>query len=229
MGGRGSFSMSHGGVSASGGGGGSLYVSKKTETRPDIRQLFINELGFKELYGTGDVPTAQLGALAIQLKKSEKTYKTLSSNKVYLSVTNKPGVKGAAALMKDGSMVMFVNPSAHSSVSGYRKSLRQEQKSGFKTRTDGRVTNDFSYTVRHEYGHLTEYTIMKKSGKSASTIRSEVQSIAAKKYGAKSSHPSKYGSTNDYEYFAESFASMTGGSPNVQGKALRDWFKRGKR
>ena len=40
------------------------------------------------------------------------------------------------------------------------------------------------------------------------------------------SHPSGYGSTNEYEYFAESFASMTGGRPNAHGKALRDWIKK---
>ena len=200
-------------------------MSKQKETRPDIRRLFIDELGFKELYGTGSVPTAQLGALGIQLKKSERLYKTLAKNKVYLSVTNRAGVKGAAAQMRDGSMVLFVNPSAHASVSGYRASLRGEQASGFKTQTDRRVTNDFSYTARHEYGHLTQFSISNKTGKSAGQIKNEVQSIAKRKYGAKSANPSGYGSANSHEFFAESFASMTGGRPNAYGKALGDWLK----
>ena len=35
---------------------------------------------------------------------------------------------------------------------------------------------------------------------------------------------SHYGSTDSREFFAESFASMTGGRPNAYGKAMRDWF-----
>lgn len=65
------------------------------------------------------------------------------------------------------------------------------------------------------------------TGKSASQIQDEVQSIAKSKYGAgRSAHPSRYGRTNEYEYFVESFASMTGGRPNAHGKALRDWIKK---
>ena len=37
-------------------------------------------------------------------------------------------------------------------------------------------------------------------------------------------NPSSYGSTDSCEFFAESFANMTGGKPNAYGKAMRDWF-----
>lgn len=228
MGGRGSFSTTHGGVSISDGGAGSLYMSKTVETRPDIRKLFIDELGFKELYGTNDIPTAQLGALGIELKKNEREFHTLRDNEVYLSVTNKQGVKGAAMLMNDGSMALFVNPRYHNKVGESRNILKGEQKTGFKTKTDKKITSDFSYTARHEYGHLTQYSITKNTGKNASDIRSEVRSIAQKKYGAKNQNPSGYGSKNQHEYFAESFASMTGGKPNAHGKALSDWLKKRK-
>lgn len=229
MGGRGVWSSSHGGIRSSVDGGGSLYISQTIETRADIRKLFIDELGFKELYGTNEVPTAQLGALAIQLKKSERQFKTLAENEVSLAVTHKPNVKGAAFLAKDGSMMMSINPSAHSSVSNYRKDLRGEQKSGFKTETDKKATNDFSYTARHEYGHLTQFSITKKTGKSANQIRAEVRNITKKEYNKKSNlNPSRYGSKNEYEYFAESFASMTGGKPNTHGKALKSWLVKNK-
>lgn len=209
------------------GGGGQIYIAKQVETRPDIRQLFINELGFKELYGTNDIPTAQLASLAIELKKQERAIHTLRDNEVSLSATSKAGVKGAAADLGNGKMVLFVNPSMHSSVSKYRANLRGEQASQFKTKTNGTPTKDFTYTARHEYGHLTQYSYTNKTGKSASQIRSEVQSIAAKKYGAtKSNQPSRYGATNQYEYFAESFASATGGRPNAHGKAMNDWIKK---
>lgn len=226
MGGRGSFSRSHGGVRSSSDGGGSLYISQDVENRADIRRMFIDELGFKELYGTGSIPTAQLGALGIELKKLERQYGVISGGKTYLAVTNKKGVLGAAAQYGDGSTVLFINPSAHSSVSDYRKTLQSSQASGFKTATDGRVTSDFSYTARHEYGHLLQYRTTSETGKSAAQIRNEVQSTAKGKYNASGSNPSRYGATNEREYFAESFASMTGGNPNAHGNALSDWLKR---
>lgn len=226
MGGRGSFSMSHGGVKASSDGGGSLYVSSKTETRPDIRKMFVDELGFKELYGTEALSTAQLGALGIELKRLEREYGVISSGKTYLSITTKPGVKGAAALMSDGSMMMFINPNLHESVGSFRSTLKSEQASGFKTATDGRITREYSYTVRHEYGHLAQYNMRGKNGGATDeSMRREVTSIANSKYGAKSSSPSRYGSKNDREFFAESFASMTGGNPNAYGKAMADWYR----
>ncbi len=228
MGGRGAFSASHGGMRLSSGGAGSLYISSKVETRKDIRQLFINELGFKELYGTNSIDTAQLSAIGIQLKKLKSEYPTLEKSQVYLSVTREPDAKGAAAQMRDGSMIMLLNPNYHNGVSKSRATLRGEQKEGFKTKTDNKITNDFSYTARHEYGHLTQFTITRETGKNASTIRSEVQSIA-KSHGAKSAIPSKYGGTNEYEYFAESFASMTGGKPNAHGRALSEWMKKNRR
>nr|DAM36527.1 MAG TPA: Lethal factor [Caudoviricetes sp.] len=230
MGGRGSFSVTHGGVVTSSGGAGSLYISSSVETRQDIRKMFIDELGFKELYGTNELSTAQLGALGIQLKKLEREYGTISDGKTYLSVTNKPGVLGAAMQMKDGSKVMFINPGEHENVGAYKRTLSNSQKSGFKTRTDGKATSQYSYTVRHEYGHLTQYNLRngatdKAADDGDARMRAEIRGIAKARYGARSDNPSGYGSTNRREFFAESFASMTGGNPNAYGKAMRDWFK----
>lgn len=209
------------------GGGGQIYVSKVPETRPDIRTLFIDELGFKELYGTSEIPTAQLASVAIELKKQEKLVHTLAKNDVVLSVTHKSGVKGSAADLGAGAMVIFLNPSYHTNVGHSLSVLQSEQETKYKTETNGKITKDFTYTARHEYGHLTQFSYMNSTGKSASQIRNEVQSIAKSKYNAgESAHPSGYGSTNEYEYFAESFASMTGGRPNAHGKALRDWIKK---
>lgn len=209
------------------GDGGRTYISKRPETRPDIRKLFIEELGFKELYGTSEIPTAQLASVAIELKKHESVFHTLAKNDVVLSVTHKKDAKGSSANLGAGAMVMFLNPMYHANVGYSRSVLRDEQATGFKTATNGEVTMDFTYTARHEYGHLTQFSYMNSTGKSASQIRDEVRSIAKSKYNAgKSVDPSGYGKKNDYEYFAESFASMTGGRPNAHGKALRDWIKK---
>ena len=54
----------------------------------------------------------------------------------------------------------------------------------------------------------------------------QLRAIAAKRYGAtKSLDPSRYGGYNKFEYFSESYASMTGGRPNAHGKALKAWMK----
>ena len=132
--------------------------------------------------------------------------------------------------MRDGSRVMFINPRAHENVGEFKARLKYEQGIGFKTKTDGKATSQYSYTVRHEYGHLTQYNLRRgargaDADKADATMRGEIRSIAKRKYGARSDSPSDYGSTNRREFFAESFASMTGGRPNAYGKAMADWFK----
>lgn len=230
MGGRGSFSTVHGGVASSSNGAGSLYVSEEPETREDIRKLFIDELGFSELYGTNKIPTAQLAALAIELKKYERKYNVINDGKTYLSITNEEGVMGAAMQMRDGSKMMFINPDYHTSVKNSNSILKAEQKSGYVTKTNNEVNKQFTYTGRHEYGHLLQYTMRKQIGGSAdqadNKMRQEIRNIATTKYGAKEKNPSAYGSTNRREFFAESFASMTGGNPNAYGKAMNDWLKK---
>ena len=59
----------------------------------------------------------------------------------------------------------------------------------------------------------------------AKTAKSEIVTIASKKYGAKGS-VSRYGETNAREFFAESFASLHSGSPSAYGKAMDDWLKK---
>lgn len=223
MGGRGSFSATHGGVAASS-GGGMGYVPKTPEKREDIRELFINQLGFTELYGTNKIGTAQMTALAQELQKIEHEHHVLRDNKVALCATAKQGVYGYAAEMNDGTYMIALNYKSHNNVGQKVKSQKEMAKSGFKTKTDGKITNDYSYTARHEYGHVKEFAITQKTGKGANQIRKEVQDIAKKSYNTKSA-PSKYGKENAFEFFAESFASMTGGKPNGQGKALNKWLK----
>ena len=223
MGGRGQFSKTHGGTAGSS-GGGTGYIPKTPESRADIRELFINQLGFKELYGTDKIGTAQMSAIAQELQKIEHEHHVLRDNNVYLATTTKADAYGYAALMNDGSYIIALNTKAHNNVGNKVKEQKAQAKSGYKTKTDGKITNDYSYTARHEYGHVKQFGITKKTGKSASQIRSEVQKIAKKSYNT-SKAPSRYGNENEHEFFAEAFASMTGGKPNGQGKALKKWLK----
>ena len=227
MGGRGSFSLTHGGYT--GGHGGKIgYIPKTPESREDIRELFINRLGFAELYGTDKIGKAQMAAIAQELQKIEHEHHVLRDNKVYLATTNNKGVYGFATEMGDGSYLIALNTGAHNNVGQKVASQKRSAKSGFKTNTDGKITNDYSYTARHEYGHVKQFSITNKTGKDAEQIRSEVQKIARKDYNAKGKNPSGYGGKNKYEYFAEAFSSMTGGKPNGHGKALKKWLKQNK-
>lgn len=229
MGGRGSFSKTHGGI-ASSSGNMTGYITDKEETRSDIRKLFVDELGFTNIYGTENMPKAQLGALAIELKKYEREFGVINDGTTYLVTVNDPSIKGAAALMKDGSKMLAINPTYHSSVSGFNSILKSEQQSGYKTKTNNKVNKQFTYTVRHEYGHLLQYNLRQIVGgttnQADNKMRKEITSIAKQKYGAKAKNPSGYGSSNAREFFAESFASMTGGNPNAYGKALKDWLNK---
>ena len=38
---------------------------------------------------------------------------------------------------------------------------------------------------------------------------------------------SKYGNSNQSEFFAEAFSNAHGGTPNVIGKAMQEWLKQG--
>lgn len=227
MGGRGSMYKTVGGGGGKGGGdkGVWLEIPKTKEKRADIRKLFIDELGFQEMYGTNKIPTAQLAALAIELKKHEKTYNVIKNEKVSFFGFNKEGTRGVAIKTSDG-LYLGVNAKIHSSVTNQRKSIKEEQRTGFKVKTDGRVTKDFTQTARHEYGHLLQYQITSKTKKSDTQIRKEVNKIAKTKYNSNTLDPSGYGAKNHAEFFAESFSSMTGGNPNAQGKALKDWIKK---
>lgn len=201
-------------------------IAKDIEKRADIRRMFIDELGFKEVFGTNNMSPAQLGAIAIELKKHEAKTHTLRDNNVIFSTMHNATAYGAASDMGGGKMALFINPKYHANVGEHRAMLRAEQKAGFKAKTNGTPTKDYTYTARHEYGHLTQFSITNKTGKDAAQIRSEVRAIAAKRYGAtKSLDPSRYGGYNKYEYFSESYASMTGGRPNAHGKALKAWMK----
>ena len=222
MGGRGSFSMTHGGVAS--GGGGIGYISKTPESREDIRELFINRLGFQELYGTDKIGTAQMSVIAQELIKIEQEYHVLRDNKVYLATTSNDGVFGYATKMRDGSYLIALNPKLHNDVGSKVSGQREMARSGFKTKTDGKINSDYSYTIRHEYGHVKQFAVSGKTGKTASQIRTEVQNIARTSYNTKKA-PSRYANHNEYEFFAESFASLTGGRPSGQGKALKKWLK----
>ncbi len=52
----------------------------------------------------------------------------------------------------------------------------------------------------------------------------EIERIARVKYGATDASLLRYGHTNSFEAFAESFASLNSGAPTAFGKAMMDYL-----
>lgn len=111
-----------------------------------------------------------------------------------------------------------------------------------------------TYTISHEFGHILEAYISKKrtdfddleektktynpalrnkeykkeEKKQAKKITQEIIDIAKSKnpnFSTKTSL-SRYGHTNDYEFFAECFANSQCGEPNELGEAMLEWLKK---
>ncbi len=89
-----------------------------------------------------------------------------------------------------------------------------------------------SYTFNHEFGHLVENYILRKKNTDymADKVRNDIIKIAMKQSKLTRqqviSQISGYGTKNSREFFAESFANMQSGRPNVLGKAMKTYLKR---
>jgi hypothetical protein len=231
MGGRGAFSMS--GRVASGGVVGAHNLGGMPDKREDIRKSFIDELGFKEVAGTNSIPTATLNSYAIALKQLEREYGAIaaSKNPKFLTFNSSDGTLAFVARSKadPSDQIMAINTSVLGKTKTNLATQRIGEKTGHSTKTDGKITSRNAYTVTHEYGHMIHNALASKHKMSVENFsekaKKEIVGIAQKKYGAKGS-VSKYGNTNDREFFAESFASFRSGNPNAYGKAMGDWLKK---
>lgn len=236
MGGRGSYSATSAGrgrISVT--RIGRVNVDHTPESRGDVRTLFRN-VGIESVEGTNNFDTAVIGAFALQLGNLERKYGVIgdSENVVLQTMTN-GNAKGAVSYYPHNptNMTLMLNSAHLGSVGKINATLKSEQASGFKVKTNGSILSQARYTVTHEYGHMLENVLYQRAknqgykGSQASfngTVRNEICSLAAK-YGAKGSSPSRYGGTNSSEFFAESFASANLGNPSPYGKGMRDWLK----
>lgn len=228
MGGRGALSVS--GWNSS--NGHMSNVGGAPDKREDIQKSFVDELGFKEVTGTNNIPTATLNSYAIALKGLEKEYGAIaaSDNPIFTTGNSDTGVLAAVYSNPNNSaqQYMVINSGELGSTSKNLATYRAESKTGYFTKSDGRITNDNAYTVTHEYGHMLHNALAAKVGQSRITYtenaQSEIEAIAKSKYNAKG-NVSGYGTSNPREFFAESFASLNSGNPNAYGKALGDWLK----
>lgn len=230
MGGRGSWSSSVGGrisIMGSSSGVKGLKLDPTPETREDLRELLINRVGFQDVTGMQDFPTALVGNYANHLAKLERKYGVIGSTDTVLAGADGAGFYGAAGELADGRMALVLNKGlGKNRLSWYLNKQRAEQAEGYKSATDDRITSIANYTLTHEYGHLLHAMLAKKTGKTERQISNEIKGIAETRYGGSDKNVSRYGRTNEQEFFAEAFASSQLGAPNPAGKAMLDWLKR---
>ena len=241
MGGRGSYSVS----GASGGGkirllGRNTNVHMKNvggaaESREGINTL-AGQAGFISVSGLDDVGTQSLGAYISAIGKLEKEYGALASTPTILTGADGKSFYAAAGEFNGGA-AMVLNRKYMSNAAKHAKAEGAESSKGFKMPTDGKLTSNATYTVKHEYGHLLQFALYRKAAANgytgtvnqhAADVYKQVKQTAIKKYGATASSLSGYGKSNASEAFAEAFAGLHSGKPTAFSYALRDYLKSNK-
>ena len=227
MGGRGSFSVT--GLQRT---ANMRNVGGASDRRTDVQQAF-REIGFSDVKGTNGIETSVLGAYAIALNRLEREYGAVGASDDPKFVTgNSRDVKAAVFYHNDkpSDQFMAINPDMMGMISTNVRLQRSSESQGFHAPTDGRITSEARYAITHEYGHMLSNALAAKNAMTASAFSdraaSEIRQIAERRYGAtRSDNVSTYGTTNNAEFFAESFASHNSGAPNAFGRAMGDWLK----
>lgn len=215
-------------------------IDNTPDSRSDVQNLFVNELGVKSVGGTDAFNTAVIGAIGIQLKNLEREYGAIGASRDVEIVTMMDGGTAKAAVGANdltGYQALYLNPKYLGNITKYNRSLGAEQKSGYKMPTDGSVKNQARYTITHEYGHMLQNAMYRKAvqngyngtkGDYAKSVANSISKTAVSKYGGTQKSLSSYGATNSAEFFAEAFANANLGRSNAIGKAMNDWLKNNK-
>ena len=206
------------------------------ETRGDIAAMAGNA-GFRDIDGTGDIPTGILGAQMLQLQNLEHRFGAVGGGHVEVLATP-GGNSGTIALVAyndaTGRQTLVFNQDYFQNVGSMNRRSSFEQNKGFHMPTSNTVLTNARYDVTHEYGHLLHNTLYNEAkangykGTRKQFVSREwlkIQKIANEKYHAKKSDLSAYGKENRREAFAEAFANSQLGKPTKVGLAMRDYLK----
>lgn len=138
-----------------------------------------------------------------------------------------------AATSTDNSRILF-SRKAFANREKYLAVLEKEMKVGFKMRVP-KMYHDI-YTITHEMGHVVEnYLVDGKKitraeyNKRATAIKNDIIKIAQQMSNKTRSEVlaemSGYGRKKPQEFFAEAFVAHKLGSPNIWGKAMREYLR----
>ena len=182
-----------------------------------------------------------------QLMKLNERFGALTDNNTGYFTTS-PSRKALAwtstQYRKNGSTNLSLVGKAFKDAKTVEESFKKYRDSLWHMPADDKYAH--TYSVTHEYGHILESFISRKrttwggvlgdnyvddprkeEKKQAKKITKEIIQIA------KDNNPdfvltnniSRYGCTNDYEFFAEVFANSQCEKPNELGKAMQKWLK----
>lgn len=142
------------------------------------------------------------------------TASDLGRQTVAATVRNKPAIKLNSRYFKNKAELIKV--------------IEKDVKSGHMMP----ATNYDNYALTHEFGHLMQNYLLRGKNTDVQTSKmcSAIIAIAMKQSGGNEQfvlrQASKYGSKNSREFFAEAFANMLCGSPNVIGQATKRYLER---
>lgn len=206
------------------------------ETRGDIKRMS-DMAGLKDVDGTGDIPTAILGAQMIQLQNLEREFNALKTGNVEMLSTpaGQGGTVAAVAYQPfTGAQTLMLNSDYFKNAGQMLANQLANEHSGWNMPTNGTVKEAARYAITHEYGHMLHnelynrakangYTGTRKQFVSQEWLK--IQKIANERYGASKSDLSRYGNENRREAFAEAFANSQLGRPTKVGLAMRDYLR----
>lgn len=241
MGGRGSYSMSNGRTRAkikllgASSGVRAHNVGGPRDVRKDVSEL-AKMAGFAGALGTDSIGKQSMSSYMTAIGRLEKEYGALKAVPTTVAGADGKGFHAAAATGPGGA-TLILNRASMGNAARHARETARESAAGFKMPTNGKLTSNARYTVTHEYGHLLQNALYQKARKSgynrsqrqfAAKAYRDISRTAAKKYGATGKSLSKYGKTNAFEAFAESFASLHSGAPTAYGKAMADYLRKNK-
>lgn len=206
------------------------------EKRNDIKRM-ADMASLKDIDGTGDIPTAILGAQMIQIQNLERIFGALKDGDVEL-LAAPAGHGGAIAAVAyqpiTGAQTLMLNSDFYTSAGQLKADQLADEHSGWRMPTDGSIKDAARYAITHEYGHMLHNELYNKAKANGYTgtrkqyVSQEwlkIQRIANDKYGADKSDLSIYGNENRREAFAEAFVNSQLGNPTKVGLAMRDYLK----
>lgn len=206
------------------------------ETRSDIKRMS-DMASLKDIDGTGDIPTAILGAQMIQLQNLEKEFGAIKAGDVEMlaAPVGHGGTVAAVAFQPiTGKQTLMLNSDYFTNAGQMHADQLANEHSGWNMPTNGSVKEAARYAITHEYGHMLHNELYNKARANGYTgtrkqfVSQEwlkIQKIANETYGAKASDLSRYGNENRREAFAEAFANSQLGKPTKVGLAMRDYLK----
>lgn len=192
-----------------------------------------------------DIRKANLSETVAVARANPKLLQYIKQYGMTLRTGNLPTAFGqteADPRPQKGALTVRLNAASFQNMQHIQESVAEQARIGFKM--PAAAEQAVHYTLSHELGHALQFVVLYERTadepawgireaftKQAAVIRKEVLKCAKEIDATVNTRTykqylSRYGQTNDFEFFAECHANMRCGAPNVLGKALKLWLER---